>query len=271
MDNMDLVVFTDLDGCLLDHDTYFYKAAMPALAQISERRIPLIFATSKTRPEVEQWQRKIGISEPFIIENGAAIFFPEGYKKFHIDRGSLKSSYTVIQLGVRYEEIRKFMESVKDRFKIRGFGDMPPEEISALSGLTIEESILAKNREFTEPFVMEDISKLPEMKQMAKAQGFKLTRGGLFFHLIGEAQDKGKAVRIASGIFSRNGGSPIKSIGIGDSVNDVSMLQAVDIPVLIPHPDCTFEEINIPHLRRASMPGSMGWNQIMLDLLNQIP
>ncbi|MCG7852909.1 MAG: HAD hydrolase family protein, partial [Methanosarcinaceae archaeon] len=50
---MKYVVFTDLDGTLIDHDTYSYKAARPALAALKKQGIPLIFCTSKTRAEIE--------------------------------------------------------------------------------------------------------------------------------------------------------------------------------------------------------------------------
>ncbi len=267
---MKLLVFTDLDDSLLDHETYSFRESKQALELIRERQIPLIFATSKTRTEVELLQAEMGISEPFIVENGAAVYVPNGYMGFSINKGIQQYGYTIIRLGTEYAEIRKFVESVKARFKIRGFGDMPPEEIASLAGLSAEQAVLAKKREFTEPFVMENMSILLKLEDMAKARGFKITRGGRFFHLIGEGQDKGKAVEIATEIFAENMKDKIISIGIGDSVNDFSMLECVDIPVLIPHPDGRFENFDIKNLLRAGQPGSKGWNQSVVDILNRI-
>jgi mannosyl-3-phosphoglycerate phosphatase len=51
---MHLAVFTDLDGSLLGHHTYSFENALPALEHIREQRIPLVYITSKTRPEVER-------------------------------------------------------------------------------------------------------------------------------------------------------------------------------------------------------------------------
>jgi predicted mannosyl-3-phosphoglycerate phosphatase (HAD superfamily) len=64
-----IVVFTDLDGSLLDHDTYSFENARPALERIREQRIPLVFTTSKTRAEVEALQAAMRIREPFISES----------------------------------------------------------------------------------------------------------------------------------------------------------------------------------------------------------
>lgn len=58
------------------------------------------------------------------------------------------------------------------------------------------------------------------------------------------------------------------TVGLGDSANDRSMLEAVDIPILIPHPDGSFEDIELLNLRRAPHPGSRGWNHAVLEALD---
>jgi len=73
------LVFTDLDGTLLDHDTYSWAAAAPALEELQRREIPLIFCTSKTDAEVQALRRAMGNSHPFIVENGGAIVIPPGF------------------------------------------------------------------------------------------------------------------------------------------------------------------------------------------------
>ena len=52
------VVFSDLDGTLLDHSTYSWKAAAPALAALRDRGIPLILASSKTSAEIAESRLK---------------------------------------------------------------------------------------------------------------------------------------------------------------------------------------------------------------------
>jgi len=73
------VIFTDLDGTLLDAETYSYEAARPALAMLKKRQIPVVLCTSKTRAETEAIARRLGLKHPFIVENGGAIFIPQGY------------------------------------------------------------------------------------------------------------------------------------------------------------------------------------------------
>lgn len=86
--------------------------------------------------EIERLQADMQILEPFIAENGAAVFFPDGYRNFKIDAGFHSSPYTVIQLGANCSEIRRFVYSIKERFCIKGFGNLRVDEIEILTSLS---------------------------------------------------------------------------------------------------------------------------------------
>ena len=267
---MNLLVFTDLDGTLLDHRDYSYEAARAGLDRIRRRQIPIVFTTSKTRPEIERLQAEMQIQEPFIPENGAAVFFPAGYRDFRIADGVQRPPYTVVQLGASYGEIRGFFISVRERFGLTGFGDLSAEEIARLTGLPTEQAAMAKQREFTEPFRVDNDARVDELAAVAAAHGFKITAGGRFFHLIGIGQDKGRAVRRCTKVFKKNAESGIVTVGLGDSANDLPMLESVDIPVLIPHDDGRHEAIDLSNLIKAEHPGSRGWNEAILQVLDRL-
>lgn len=266
---MKVVIFTDLDGSLLNHEGYSYAEAASALDRIKGAGIPLIMTTSKTRREVEPLQREMGMNEPVIVENGGGIFIPRGYRGLVLENQELKEGYTVIRLGASYSRIRGFLERTGVRFGIRGFGDMDPEEIARLTGLPVEKAALAKEREFTEPFIREGGGEIGPLSDLAAKEGLKLTRGGRFHHLMGRGQDKGKAVRMVYDIFRRNAETKLTAIGLGDSENDLAMFAEVDIPVLIPRPEKGYLDIEMPGLVRARDPGAKGWNDAVHRLLNE--
>jgi len=85
---------------------------------------------------------------------------------------------------------------------------------------------------------------------------------------MGFQQDKGAAVRLVQDMFRRHMGERTISVGIGDRDNDLPMLQEVDIPVLIPHPDGGYSDINLPGLVKAEDPGARGWNEVVKRILN---
>jgi len=266
---MNVLIFTSLDDSMLDHGTYSYHAAQAALDHI-RRRIPLIFTTSKTRLEIERLQSELSIREPFIAENGAAVFFPDGYRNFKIDTGFHSPPYTVIHLGATCSEIRRFVFSVKERFGIKGFGNMRNEEIESMTGLSPEQVLLAKQREFTEPFVIEGDTRIEEMAPYAASRGFKITSGKLFHYLAGIRQDKGRAVRLCTGIFEKNMGDGLMTIGLGDSPDDFSLLENVHVPILLPHSDGSLENFHTANLTRANEPGGKGWSDAILSALNRL-
>jgi mannosyl-3-phosphoglycerate phosphatase len=265
------LIFTDLDGTLLDHDGYSYEAAGAALERLRRRRIPMIIASSKTRAEIERLQAEMRIREPFIPENGAAVFFPEGYRNFEIRNGAPRPPYTVVQLGVAYREVRRFFCSVKERFGLKGFGDLSVEEIARLTGLPLRSAAMARMREFTEPFLIDEEARAGELAAAAASQGFAVTAGGRFLHLIGSGQDKGRAARLCARVFEENTAGGMVTVGLGDSANDLPMLESVDIPVLIPHDDGSYEAIDLPGLIKAGRPGSRGWNEALIDVLDRLP
>ena len=267
---MRLVVFTDLDGSLLDQETYSYENARGALKLLRERQIPLVFTTSKTRLEVETLQADMNILEPFIVENGAAVFFPDAYRGLRMEVGFHRPPYHVIQLGAAYGEIRTFLRTLGPRFNIKGFGDLKAEEIGRLTGLPPNQVEMAMQREFTEPFIIDDDSSLIDLQSLAGTRGFKIVRGGRFYHLIGAEQDKGRAVRLAVSAFISHADHQPVTIGLGDGENDIPMLESVDIPILIPHPDGSYEDVDLPNLRKARDPGSRGWNEMVMGLLQEM-
>jgi len=266
---LDLIVFSDLDGSLLNHHDYSFAEARPVLSRISRNNIPLVFVTSKTRREVEIIQREMGMREPFIVENGGGIYFPVGYRGWPMETGREVAGYTLIKLGVPYAHIRSFFESFGSRYGIRGFGDWSIREIAERTGLPTDKAELAGRREFTEPFVPGPGADLAALQELAAEHGLKITRGGRFYHLIGAGQDKGVAVRTAREIFARNLGYSPLAIGIGDSVNDLPMLEQVDIPVLIPRPDGSCLDLRLPGLVIARSAGCRGWSQAMESILDE--
>jgi len=264
------IVFTDLDGSLLDHHSYSHAGAAPVLARIREEGIPLIIVTSKTRAEVVEIQREFGNADPFIVENGGAAYFPRSGPYRFLAAGEEAAGYRRIGFGRSYGEIRDFLAAFKSEEKkreiIKGFGDMELEDIMALTGLDAVRAGAAKRPEFSEPFLIAGETDaaaacLRELAAEARRRGFEITRGGRFHHLLGAGQDKGRAVAATVKTLRGLAGGKITTVGVGDSDNDLTMLAAVDIPVLIPHPHRGFPAGTPAGAVRATRPGSEGWNE----------
>lgn len=265
-----LLIFTDLDGSLLDHQTYSFNGAIETLQRLRQLSIPLILTSSKTRAEIQRLQEQLGLNEAFISENGGGIFFPPGHAMPDADLFEHPGGYRGMLFGRPYNDIRKVFENFRDTYKIRGFGDMSVEEIMQVTGLGREDAILAARRNFTEPFIFLSEPLPRELQEKVTAYGLTITRGGRFYHLMAAGQDKGRAVVETTHLFQTTCKNKIISVGLGDAQNDYVMLKVVDIPVLIPKPDGSYESMEMPGLRKAPFPGSRGWGIIVADILDEV-
>ena len=267
------VLFTDLDGTLLDAETYSWDAAKPALSRLEERNIPWVVCTSKTRAELEPLRRGLGHRHPFIVENGGAILIPEGYFTVPVSADRLAAGYRTIRIGIPYPVLRSALKEIAKETGtvLTGFGDMDENEIARRTGLPAAEAGLAKTREYDEPFILEGKAQQQQaVLNRIASKGFRWTLGGRFYHLTGD-NDKGRAVKILSEIYRLQYG-PIITVGLGDSLNDLPMLAAVDRPILVQMPDGSHNDaIGLPNLERVEGIGPVGWNRAVLGILNDFP
>jgi mannosyl-3-phosphoglycerate phosphatase len=266
-----LLVFTDLDGTLLDHDSYSFKPALPALAVLDEKKIPVTICTSKTRAEIEHIRRQLHNRHPFVSENGGAIFIPKGYFSQTYSYTREDYDYRIIEYGTPYPIIREVLNKMKGHSsgQIRGFGDFSIEEVAGLCNLSLDQARLAKMREYDEPFVLKDIEALGKIQHMAEDAHLHITRGGRFYHLLGE-NDKGKAVLRLRDMYEKTF-KGVKTIALGDSPNDLQMLEVVDYPVLVQKPDGSYDPmVKLDNLFFAQGIGPYGWNAAVLNLLDML-
>lgn len=261
------IIFTDLDGTLLNPKTYSFEEAAPALALIIERDIPLILCSSKTRTEMEVYRKRLRNKHPFIVENGAALYLPQGY--FPFPTGSVGGrDYIVSEFGIPYREIRRNFVSLRERLgvSVKGFGDMSVEEIAKVTGLSSDEAALARDREYGEPFIFEQ---RPDDRFLSaiEERGLRWTQGKLYY-IMGN-YDKGKAIRRLKSWYQSEYGK-LMTIGLGDGLNDLPLLSEVDRPVLIPKEDGSYDpRIELPGLMKAEGIGPAGWNRAILELLKE--
>ena len=276
-----ILIFTDLDGTLIDHDTYDFKEAQPALDQLRSRSIPVIICSSKTRAEIEICRLRMGLSYPFIVENGGAIFIPSHTLDLSSpppSRGRVwvevkfvkRGPYHVVELGVPYAHLCTIWKEIKKKnFRMKGFSEMTIEEIAACTGLPLEEASLAARREYSEPFIFSDTSaQFRLLESLLQKRGLRITRGGRFYHMIG-LNDKGTAVQVLRRVYANT--YPDKRIwtaGLGDSANDIPMLRHVDMPIVIRKKTGEWEHIQgVEPVICSDKAGPRGWAEMIHTIL----
>lgn len=266
-----IAVFTDLDGSLLDADTYSWEEARPALDLLASRGIPWVMVSSKTRAEIECLRSEMGHSHPFVAENGAAAVIPQGYFGSAAENATVRDGYEVLEWGKPYEELVAALRTLAAgaRCPVSGFSGMSIQDVCAATALSPAQAALAKQREYDEPFLAPDKPRIPHLLTAIERAGLRWTHGGRFYHLCGN-NDKAVAVAALCRLFARRYGA-LRSIGLGDSLNDLPLLKAVDIPVLIRSsrpPSIYFRTLGARYTRSA---GPKGWNEAVTELLAEMP
>lgn len=251
------VIFTDLDGSLLDHNDYNFTAAIPILDHIKQRGYPLIINSSKTRAEILPIQRALDIVQPFVCENGAAVYLPE-----HGD-------WDCHAFSKPRQLMLRVLRQIKQNygFNFVGFADWSTADIVAHTGLTQAEASLAAQREYTEPLLWQDTAEnLQRFQECLAEYQLHAVQGGRFLSVMGDF-DKSYGMQWLIQRYRQNHSS-IVTIALGDSPNDELMLNNADIAVVIhSHRSDKLQVEKARQVIRTELPGPAGWAWAMEKIL----
>ncbi|NJK30155.1 MAG: HAD-IIB family hydrolase [Acaryochloris sp. SU_5_25] len=272
------LVFTDLDGTLLNHDDYGYEAALPMLKWLQDQQVPVIAVTSKTRLEVEELLCALSLHEPFVVENGSGIFIPLADPRFdwtiasHISEQVCQPNQRYIRLclGCTYAQARQGLHQLSEHLEmpLQGFGDWSLAEVSDRTGLSLSDAQKAQAREFSEPFVNPGIE-LAKLESAVAKLGFQVLVGDRFCHLIGAGAGKGRAVQLLRQCYAaKHPQTPLITVGLGNSPNDLALLEVVDIPIVIPGLQGPHSDLVNRGWQVAPATGAQGWAMAMAQVCN---
>ena len=265
-----LVVYTDLDGTLLDHDNYDFTPALPALQRLASLNVPVIPVTSKTLAELLVLARELDIHGPCIIENGGIVAVPAGY--FSDDRSQpTEAGYHLEYLSPHYNTIVGHLAELRNRFGFGfdGFADLTIDAVARLTGLSTAEAQRARQRRCSEPLIWNDSDiALEQFTTELAALDYTLVKGGRFHHVLGQT-DKARAISKLNKLFARAGFTGYTSMALGDSPNDSQMLLAADVAVTVRRRDGSWLDLDTDKaIIRTSATGPGGWNEAIQHYLD---
>ncbi|MEL7283710.1 MAG: HAD-IIB family hydrolase [Pseudomonadota bacterium] len=252
----ELLVFSDLDGTLLDHHDYSFSAANEALAALKERNAALILASSKTAAEMQAIRAEIGFEHcPGIVENGGGIL-PVKSIDVHSDQPP-------------HDEIIKVLNTAPKelREEFAGFSDWTIEQVSNQTGLPLDAAARAKIRQFSEPGLWSGSDEALEAFKVYLAEhGIFGQRGGRFFTLSHGKTKADQMMEIASQF------CPTPIIALGDAPNDIEMIETAHRGVIIKNANGRNIERRagetVGKVIRSERPGPAGWNRAILDFID---
>lgn len=266
------VVFTDLDGTLLHPVSHSYAPALTALRRLQELHIPVVFCSAKTRAEQAELRRELNVKDPYIVENGGAVFIPKDYFRFPFTYTKSNQDEYIIELGAAYNDIKQRLRPVAEsglgRFVT--FGNMSIEEVAQVSGLNLRMAQLAKERAYSETLLMQgDKHETELILEAITKQGLSWVFGGRFYE-VSLGADKGKAVKILNELYRLNYGQII-TYGLGDRQNDAPLLAAVNHALLVQNADKRWSNLKVKDLIKIKSMGPDGWSQAISEFVLKSP
>lgn len=242
-----IMLFTDLDGSLLNHFDYNFQAALPLIRELQGDGIPVIPNTSKTAKEIDLICSQIGLKDGFICENGAAVYIPKNLCPASVEDFEDCGSYW----RKAFVEPRAHWQTILDTVPVplkqcfKSFKDIGITGIMEATGLPEENALLASQRAFNEPLIWlgSDDEKRQFVDFMTR-KGATLLQGGRFLHVGGNC-DKSTAMHWYANFLSTytNDTEKPRTIAIGDSGNDIAMLEAATAAVVVKAPEKPYPEL----------------------------
>ena len=221
IENSSIWVVSDVDGTLMDH-SYDLTPAKETIKFLQDLSIPVILCTSKTAAEVKVIRKQLNLTDPYIVENGAAIYGE-----------TLSRVNGEIILGEKYEILEDILKRISkeinlDLQPLNNLSDKEATELTGLKGHSLE---LMRDRHWSMPFLNPPDSMEDKIFSCCKKFKVDIFRGNRMSHLLSINSNKGKAINELKNYANKPN---IKIIGLGDSPNDFPLLLNSDFRIVIP-------------------------------------
>lgn len=263
------LVFTDLDGTLLDHDSYSAGAALDALRKLEAHGVPVIMNTSKTFAETLEYQALLQAPAPFIAENGGVICVPEDFP-VAVEGDRQERGYRLLIQPPGIEAVVAGVQRIGAGLGLRfsTFHERDAAWVACQTGLDRHHADLARRRLGSLALLWDDTGeKLASFQEALASEGLGLLRGGRFHHVVG-CWDKASSMQQVVSLYASLGWSGIQCIALGDSPNDETMLAAADVAVAVrDHRGQHLSLAGHPHPVFTLCSGPAGWSEAVTMLL----
>ena len=261
IENSSLWVVSDVDGTLMDH-SYDLTPAKETIKFLQKLSIPVILCTSKTAAEVKVIRKDLNLSDPYIVENGAAIYGE-----------SLKKVNGKIILGQKYETLEEILNFISEEidYKLIPLNNLSDQEATQLTGLKGNSLNLMRARHWSMPFLNPPSFLEDKINICCKKFKVDIFKGNRMSHLLSNNSNKGKAINALKQYSNLQN---IKIIGLGDSPNDFPLLLNSDIRVVIPGIDGPnlnlLDQLKDLEFTLASEPNGYGWKNEINKLIKKL-
>ena len=268
------LIFTDLDGSLLDHENYSYGSNKKIISKIINNKNEIIFNTSKTFSECKKLLKELKLSNmPFSCENGAVLYFPKIRFNKIKNSSSFEKYWKVRTAKLSSKNWHQFLLKKQKKFNFLIAQDLSPKILKKYTNLDNTSKML--NREASQIILWKDsLVNLKKFKNVLKSEKKGVLIQGSRFMQVSSVCNKRIAKKLIShaydyqfyGTYSKN------TIALGDSKNDIDMLNSASYSCIIKNPSGSFPRLrsNKKNIIKSSKFAPDGWSQALYKLNNTL-
>jgi mannosyl-3-phosphoglycerate phosphatase family protein len=269
------ILFTALEGCLLDTRTGSWAAAQAGIDELERRAVPWVIFSGLTRAQMDPIRRKLGHSGPFVTEHGGGLFVPQGYFPVRIEGQERSGNFQMLALGKPYGETAAALEELAEEagVSVVGVNQMNLRETERNTGLGRRDAEQFRLRDFEEPFFFAGASdaEIARFVARAKKKGYHAKPGTPFWYFSSLA-DSGAAARRLAQLYRASAPARRQSqiVAIGARPEDAGMLSAADRGIMLKAEgaaDETEESGASRRPERAEISDTNGWAEVVLGVL----
>ncbi len=264
------LIFTDLDGTLLDHENYSFGNNKKMILKIINNKNEIIFNTSKTFSECKKLLKELKLlNMPFSTENGAVLYFPK-IKFNKIKNSSSFGRYWKIKIAkLSSKNWHQFLKLKQKKYKFLIAHDLSLKILKKYTNLNNSNMML--DREASQIILWEDnLTKLKQFKKDLKFEKNGVLIKGSRFMQISSICNKRIAKKLISHAYDiqfRDKYS-MNTIALGDSKNDIDMLNSCKYSCLIKNFSDTYPKLrpNKKNVFKSSKLAPDGWSEVLYKL-----
>jgi len=123
-------------------------------ATLDHNAIPSVWVTSRSRLQIDEPRRRVGHGNPFIAEDGCAVYLPEDY--FHLKGAETirLGRFTTIPIAQILPAAKDALDSLSEETEVEvvKLKSLSPRELTQNTGLPQRDAELARQRDFDELF-----------------------------------------------------------------------------------------------------------------------
>ena len=225
--------------------------------ELDQLQIPCIWISSRSRLQLDDPRRRAGHVEPFIAEDGCAVYLPEDY--FHLKPAKTVrlGRFTCIPVAKAQPASQDALEALSEAsgVPVVPLRSLSPRELAQNIGLPNQEAELARQRDFDELFFIAGATEegLARFQSIAQEQKLSLREHGVFWSLAVGA-DMRRCIRELADLFDRSLHGHANRFAIAPSAESANIFPACDrgiqllsskSAVLEPHNPSRFQELPI--------------------------